>query len=311
MPPYRRAFVIYNPAAGSRRARRARDVEEALQHLRQQAETIEAAPTTAPGSATELARRACDAGADLVLACGGDGTINEVVNGLAGTSVALAALPAGTANVLAHEMGLPLDPVAAAGQLETLEPRRIGLGRVSWAGRSPRYFVSICGAGFDAHIVYQLLRSGGTRLGMTGYWLAGLRQLGRRPACFRTDVDGRTRECTFVLASRTSRYGGGLRLARRAHLLDTHWETVMFHSRSPWRYPVYLASAVAGTLARLPDVTFAAGSRLELESNQAAPVRIEVDGEYAGRLPAVVELAPAALTLLMPRDYIHRRAGYG
>src|SRR5712692_5548080 len=124
---FHKAVLIYNPAAGwgLRRQGRFRQVVEAL---RKQAGIVETQATVGPGSATDLAREAGGNGADLVLALGGDGTIHEVVNGLANTAAPLAVLPAGTANVLALELGLGTDPVRAAKSLASLEPRRISLG---------------------------------------------------------------------------------------------------------------------------------------------------------------------------------------
>ena len=295
MASYRRAVVIYNPAAGGRRLLGRRQVEEAVEVLRVGAGSVDAWPTPGPGQGAEMARRAVAEGADLVLACGGDGTINEVVNGLAGSEAALAILPAGTGNVLGLELGLPLDPVKAAGRVGELEPRRIALGRVNG-----RYFHSMCGAGLDAEIVYHLDLRSKARLGKLAYFLAAARELTRRRERIRASVDGRESECTFALAARAAYYGGSFRIARLAHLLDDGFQAALFPSRSNLRYLVYLGATVTGNIHRLGDVLVTRAKRMEL----TGPGRIQVDGEYAGRLPAVVEAVAGALTLLVPRRYI-------
>ena len=148
--------------------------------------------------AHELARAAVENGADVVLACGGDGTINEVINGLAGSPVPFGILPGGTANILARELRLPLSPVRAARQFMRWAPHRIALGRAHWGeapaapaaparpGHSPqlmpsppcaRYFTSVAGVGYDAQVVYKLSNWLKIHLGVTGYVLEALRQL--------------------------------------------------------------------------------------------------------------------------------------
>ncbi len=302
---YARAVLIYNPAAGRRKAQRARVIERALEVLRSQIGVVEARPTEGPGAATGIAREACRGGADLVLVCGGDGTVSEAVNGLAHTAVPLAVLPAGTANVLAHEVGLPRDAVRAAEMLPRLEPRRIGLGRICRPAPpgEPRYFFLMAGIGFDARIVYGLNPRLKSRLGVLAYWLAGFAQLGQRLERFEVQIDGRRWECTFALATHSRAYGGDFHIARRVDLLAPELEIVLFEARSATRYLRYLAALAAGSLHRLPDVTFLEARRLEMLPRGPAPAHIQADGEYAGRLPATVEIVPDALTLLVPSSY--------
>ena len=301
---YRRAVLIYNPAAGRRRNRRRLEISRALQALAAHVDSVEAWPTDEPHAATRLAREACESGADLVLACGGDGTINEIVNGLAGSQVTLGVLPAGTANVLALEAGLPLDPVEAARRLPDLEPHRLSLGRVCCAGGPPggRYFLLMAGAGVDAHIVYKLHLGLKARLGIVAYFLAGAAEVWRRKTVFTVETGDARYECTFALAANCAEYGGRIRIACGAHLLDGPLEVVLFHTRSRFRYLVYLGAVLAGALPRLADVTVLKATSLRLSA--AAPLHVQVDGEYAGPLPATIEIVPEALTLLLPREYV-------
>lgn len=270
-------MVIYNPRAS--RARRAREAAGRLGELRE---------TWGPGTATRLAREAASEGAAVVLACGGDGTVNEVINGVAGTETAVGVLPAGTANALARELGYPSDPERAAEKLRGMTVRRVALGRVTWEA-SVRYFVLACGAGLDAELMMRAETIGKKRWGMFAYWAAGLSMLGRRLERFRVEAEGRTWECSMALACRVRNIGGGLRLGRRSHLLDEEMELVLFRSPSTWRYIGYLGEALAGRAGQAVTAR-----RVELRGRAS----VEVDGEVVGRLPAVVEVAPGAGRLL-------------
>ena len=160
------------------------------------------------------------------------------------------------------------------------------------------------GAGLDAQIVYNLNRKLKGRMGKLAYWLAGLPELGRKRIPFEAEVEGRTFECTFALASHVRFYGGPIRLARKAHLLAGDLEVVLFHSRSSLRYLIYLAGVLTRSHHRLRDVSFLRARRLELRAPEGSRVRLQADGELLGCLPATVEVVPDALTLLMPRSYI-------
>ena len=124
----RDAVLIYNPLAGGGHRRREQHIEEARRILAAAGIDAEPQPTQSPGAATELARRAVERRRQLVIVCGGDGTVNEAVNGLAGSQVPLAVLPAGTANVLAKELGIPRNIPRAAALIPRSSLRRIALG---------------------------------------------------------------------------------------------------------------------------------------------------------------------------------------
>src|SRR5215469_10125620 len=127
------ALLIYNPTSGRRRGRRFEEIEKAALILKDAGISAQIAATTAPGTARGMAHLAVTQRQDLVIACGGDGTVNEVINGLAGSQVPLALLPAGTANILAKELGVPWDIPHAARLIPTGTVRRIALGLASSA----------------------------------------------------------------------------------------------------------------------------------------------------------------------------------
>jgi len=305
---YRLGVFIYNPAA--RRVRRLA-VDQVIAALARDVEKVETRATRGPASATELARQACAEGADIVIACGGDGTINEVINGIAPGNVPLAIVPAGTADVLATEIGLPRNSLRAAECLPQLEARRISLGLLRHAGPASesRYFVLMGGVGLDAKVVCAVNPRLKARIGELAYWLAGAAEIGSRLERFEVCIDGRRYECTFALASLARIYGGNLRIARRAHLLAGDLEMVLFHSRHSLRYLLYLSGVLSGRLHQFSDVTFVNAKRVEMQALVRPPVHVQVDGEYAGTLPAAFEIAEQSLTLLMPASYLTKYGG--
>jgi diacylglycerol kinase (ATP) len=247
----------------------------------------------------DLAREAVAQGADLVLALGGDGTINEVANGLALTSVPLGILPAGTANVLAMEIGLGSSLERAAARLALCAPQRIALGKIQANGSAPRYFVLMAGVGLDAKIVQDVDTLLKERIGKGAYWAAGLSQIPNRLAEFDLRMNGTIHRSGFALASRVRNYGGDMEIASGASLLKDDFELVMFEGSNPWRYVGYMLAVAAGQVKNMPGVHTIRTKSLEIVSS----AHLQVDGEYAGLERARIEIVPDALTLLMPASY--------
>ena len=272
--------------------------------------SVSALPTTAPGVAAEMARQAVAAHPDLILAAGGDGTINEVVNGMAGSRIPLGVLPGGTANVLATEIGLGSRMERVARQIQSCVPVRIALGRLYQGGNPPRYFLLMAGVGLDAHVVSQVRSGWKSILGKGEYWLAGFSQLGKTLTEFEVRANGQRFRAGFALASRVRNYGGDLELARNVNLMEPHFELVLFSGANPFVYLKYLAAAAVGQLERMNGVSVVRTRQAEFTSEE--PVLIQVDGELIGPLPARVEIVPDALTLLAPPQFQQRvgvRAG--
>ncbi len=291
---FSRAALIYNPAARRLQWRPAHKLQAVVEHVRSIGTVVEAHPTDGSGHATSLARSALQRGCDLIVACGGDGTVNEVVAGMAGSSVPLLLIPAGTANVLAKEIGLPLDWVEAAGLLRTGLIRRIALGRVG-----SRPFVLMAGIGVDAAVVSAVNPGLKKLLGQGAFWIAALQQLLRYPfAPFEVRAEGESRQATFAVISRVKNYGGGFRITGQADLFSDDFQVCLFQTRNRWRFPRYFWNVVRRRHHRLPDVLqFRARSVLVKGSPQ---IGLQVDGELIGCLPQSVTLQPDALSLLIP-----------
>jgi len=301
------AALLYNPAAGSGRLRRHR-LEEARAILKRARIETSLLATAAPGHATDLARQCAAEGCRLVIVSGGDGTINEVVNGLAGSSTAMAVLPCGTANVLAKELRIPWDVRRAAELVPRSRPRRIALGLASplHGSREARYFLCLGGAGPDGVMVYSVDLGAKSRIGVLAYWWEGVRQLSRYSfPHFRVTSSERELLASLVVVGRTRSYGGPFEITTGASLFEDTFEILALTTRSPLTYLALLASLWLGRLRRRTDVHVWKTGVLRCEAvagNGAAPAPVyaQVDGEPIGPAPISFRIVPDALSLVTP-----------
>jgi YegS/Rv2252/BmrU family lipid kinase len=282
-----------------------RQVAEALEAAGHSVSVIE---TEGPGTAGRLARRRIEEGADLILALGGDGTLNELLPGVAHTEVPLGVIPGGTANVLSRELGLGANAIKAARRLGECVPVRVPVGVLRCQPNAePRYFLLMAGVGFDAHIVYRLNLPLKAKAGQVAYWIGSLREFVRRLDEFQVEANGETFTCSFALASRVRNYAGYLQIARRVSLPKAEFETVLFEGSSALRYYLkYLAAVLTGRTANVKGMSFLRAQSVRFSAPGESRVYVQVDGEYAGRLPATIELEQGALTLLVPPEYAAR-----
>jgi diacylglycerol kinase (ATP) len=296
-----RAFLIYNPNAGSRVRDREERLRRAVAALTSAGIEVEEAPTRCAGHATELATRFVSQGAQLIIAAGGDGTINEVANGMIGSSAQLAILPAGTANVLACEMRIKRNMEAAARSIPGLVPRRIAVGRFTQPGGTPRHFLLMAGAGMDAAIVADVKSDFKHKWGKLAYVFVGLAQVGRRLPQMEASVHGIAHRTGFALAARVRNYGGDLEIARNVTLMDGSFEIVLFQGETTWPFTKYILGALTGSLGAMRGVTLTRSCCLDLTPIDS-PIYVQLDGELAGQLPARIDIVPDALTLMTPAD---------
>lgn len=230
------------------------------------------------------------------------------MNGLAGCDVPLGILPAGTANVLANELGLGNRMERAAASFASCVPERIALGVLSTAmGDTPRHFLLMAGAGLDADIVYHLNPALKNSIGKVSYWIAGLAKFGRRLPEFTVETDGRVFRASFALVSRVRNYGGDLEIAPTISLLDDEFEVALFEGGNSLPYIKYMLGVLAHRIRGLRGVTILRTQKILLSGTDRGKVYVQVDGESAGVVPASVELVPNALTLLVPPDFRARR----
>lgn len=296
------ALLIVNPNAGRVRASGIKQLDSVRRILAHDGIETELALTDGPGAASDIARGAVSGGRQMVIACGGDGTFNEIVNGLAGSQVPLALLPAGTANVLAKELALPWNVVRAAGLVAGSRLRRIALGLVvPGDGRTPRYFVSVGGAGPDGSIVHALDLGLKKRAGVLAYWAEGLRQLTTYSfPRFRVTMAGQQFNSTMVVVGRTKNYGGPFQITTEADLYSDEFEVMVSPSSSRIRYTAYVALLCARSLRAARDLKFLKATRILCEPLTRVPTYMQVDGEPMGCLPAEFRIVPDALTIAVP-----------
>lgn len=299
-----RPCVIFNPTARGDKARRLSRL------LREAASDHDWIPTHGPGTARGLARAAVESGRRRIVAAGGDGTVFEVMNGMADAEdglqrAALGVLPLGTANVFGLELGMSLDPARAWRELQTAEVRSIDGGLAEFRddqGRSTRaHFAIVAGAGLDARAVQQVDWKWKRRVGKLAYIAAALRALVSFPDRVQCTMGGRPFVGRVVLAGNGHFYAGKIDVFRGGSLDSGH-----LHVSAVDQVTVgVLAQCLRAFLTGRWDLgrRCATGSVeiLELESAGEGPVPLQLDGEFVGWLPAKLRVLPGALRVLVPR----------
>lgn len=289
-------LVIFNPAAGSRRRRRFERVAGALAEA---GIRFTVADTDAPGHGERLAREAVAAGERIVVAAGGDGTIAEVVNGIAGSDARLGVIPIGTANVFAHELGLPFGPQAIAAALRRGAVREVMPGCARFADMRRRLFVQMLGVGLDAAVVAALNGALKRRIGKGAYVLETLRQIATWPfPRLALTLDGRAAQGTQAIATKGRFYGGRHMLAPEASPARPGLVVCVFE-RGGW-WPALCAGAALplGLLPRLPGLAQHRVAALEIAGPSGLPV--QADGDLIGATPVAVSDAESRIAVVVP-----------
>jgi diacylglycerol kinase (ATP) len=315
----RKALILYNPVAGRNRARRSADVERAAAVLRQADVETLVAPTAGRASAGDQVRHGIAAGCDTIFACGGDGTVHDVLQGMVGQPAVLGIIPLGTANSLAADLRIPCDPIRAARLALASEPVLTTAGKIEYADpagqRASRYFLVNVGIGADAHLFYEMSLRFKDRVGVSAYYAEALRVWATHsyPAFaveFTDSATGQARRevVTQVLAVRIANFGGLLRrLAPGAGLTRDDLRLVLFKTGARITYLHYMTRVFFGLPGPVPGVELLDSTRLTcgpLQASDASASRkiyVEADGELLGNIPAQVEAVPGAVRLLVPR----------
>ncbi len=313
----KKATLIFNPRAGQ--LNMAAKVEPVADFWRSRGWRVTLRPTQAAGHATELARRAADGGENVVLAAGGDGTMGQIANGLAGSDTILAPLPIGTANALGRELRLPrpqlLDPNAPLGAAEALLAGRVQQVDLNFvqSQTSSGFALLWAGVGADGFLVQQLepRPNWSKRLGPLGYSIQALTLLHRLPSMRAViQVDDQTIEgdMLLIVISTSRLYAGGwIELSSGALFDDGHFEVWLFRAGE---VSAKMVTPRAGLMARYltevqlnlqewdPGVINLVGKRVIIETRPKMPC--QTDGEWAGYSPLTCDIRPRALRLLVP-----------
>ena len=295
----RHVTLISNPKTGRYGSRRLRPIEEVASQLRSLGIDVELKLTSAPGDATELAARAAGNGSSDVIVAGGDGTINEAIQGLAGSKARLAIIPRGTANVLARELKLPLDDEQATAVAARGNARRIHLGlAIDETSGTKRLFALMAGIGLDASVVRGVRPRLKKRIGQGAFWISGLSHLADwKPNPFALEIEGRSYTGTFATIGNAPSYGGDLAITPGARLDKPEFEICIIDTLSRLRYLHLLSYAMrTGMPENQPGVQFVRTASVRATGD--APV--QVDGELIGQLPMRFEIAPESLEVVVP-----------
>jgi len=307
-----RCVLLYNPAAGTKRERRIGAIERAAVRLRSFGHEAVAIPTHAPGSAGEQVRAAVRDGADVVFACGGDGTVHEVLQGLVALDgnprAALGIVPLGSANALARNLRIPFDAEQAVEQQIRGERVTISVGRLE-VGEQVRHFAVMAGAGPDGALAFEVQSEGKQQLGRLAYAIHAARIfLTRRQPRFAvefTELDGATRrlEVVSVMAARVDCLGGVFTgLVERGSPMDREsLRLALLRPPGLFSLPLWFLTGWLGLRRLNPFLVEARVRELVCRPLKSSNVHCEADGEWLGRIPMRVSVIREALTVLAPR----------
>jgi len=296
----RKAVLISNPNAGRGGRKRALEVARFCELLKSRGVAVELLNTDGPNDAARLAARAASSGVREVIVSGGDGTINEALQGLVGTDARLAIWPRGTANVLARELKLPFTVDKAAEVIARAHSERIYIGSATAeATGERRYFFLMAGVGLDASIVESVRPRLKRRVGEAAFWYSGIGHLlSWQPVPFQIEVGGETYTATFAAIGKAPHYGGELSITPRARLDEPEFEVCLINSHSRLRYLRLLSRAMRGGL---PANTRGVRYIRAAHARATGDVLVQVDGEIIGRPPMIFEIAPHSIEVITPK----------
>jgi YegS/Rv2252/BmrU family lipid kinase len=288
---YNSVTVIANPCSG--RASK-RILRKAADFINSKGVRPHMLQTTRAGEATGLAKEASLAKTELIIAAGGDGTVNEVINGIAGTETPMAVLPIGTTNVLARELGIPFNMEGALDIALCLTPRPVSLGRVSAEGLS-RHFCLMAGIGYDAATVLGVRTWLKNLTGKFAYIVSGISTLlAWDPEKLSVTVDGTVHTCHTLIASNSRKYAGDYDFAPGADIIEPVFHVFMINGRKRSDVLRFALGIIARRHMGIKGVTYLRGRDIAVEGSAC----IQTDGDYIGRTPASITAVPGALRLV-------------
>jgi len=284
-----KTIVILNPAARSEKASRL------LERIRELSGGAPVRLTSEAGDASRIAAEAVRDGVEVIIAAGGDGTLNEVVNGIGNAPVRLGILPVGTMNVFATELGIPHGNLERAWSI--IEQGKVVA--VDLPKANDTHFIQLAGVGLDAEVVRKTTADSKKALGPLSYLLTLVQVAAHKPPRVVVETEGgRIREGSFVLIGNGRLYGGPFPVFKRASLHDGLLDVLVFQNQTHWDVVRYFQAIAFGTHPELPDVEYFQTSSIKVTSSGDVPV--ELDGEVAGMLPCLFSVEPQKLRVMAP-----------
>lgn len=287
-------ILIANPVALRTSERK---VAMASYYLQSKGHEVAVLFTQRKGDAEMLAREAISRRPSCIIAAGGDGTFNEVANGLAGTDIPMAILPLGTTNVLAREIGVPSDLEGAIETVLRKQPRPISLGRITLTTPPPRsrFFILMAGIGYDALAVRGTIERLKKYSGQGAYILSGLKTLMRfEPAPLTFIVEGQSHEGYSGIIGNGAKYGGRFSVTPDARLTDPILYACIFKGHRRRDIVRYAVGILTGSHRKYKDIDYVRGTKITVIGH----AHIQLDGDYFGTTPAEIEVVPGALKLI-------------
>ena len=288
-------ILICNPAAKSMSEAK---IERARRLLEQKDYRVELLLTKQRGEAEQLAKDATKRPPYMIIAAGGDGTFNEVANGIAGSEIPMAILPMGTTNVLAKELGIPDTVEGALEAALNNKPKSVSLGRIAIvrdASPVSRYFILMAGIGFDGEAVFGINETFKKISGKGAYLYSGIKTLLRfAPDKLAVTVDGKTYTAFSVIVGNASKYGGNFRVTPDARLTDPILYVCLFKGKKRVDTLRYILGIVTGSHLKFGDVEYLKAGQIAIKGH----AHIQIDGDYFGMTPAEISIVPNALRLI-------------
>jgi len=300
LPNMRKAVLITNPRAGQFKIRREQSIKTFCSALREQRIPVEIQETYAPNSATQIALQAAKEKFTDIIVAGGDGTINETVQGLVGTNVRLTVWASGTANVLAKELKMPRNPKQIAQLIAKGKTLKVHLGCAeNETTKEKRYFLLMAGIGLDASIVSQVKPHLKKQVGKIAFVYSGLEHLAVwQPVHFQVEVAGSLYDATFAAIGNAPRYGGNLSITPRARLDKPEFEICIINSTNRLRYLQLLTYAIGNGISdNQDDIRFFKSTT----ARAIGSALVQADGELIGNLPIIFSIAPYTIKVTTNR----------
>ena len=288
-------FLINNPEAKKSSEKK---IMLASRFLKSRGYKVEVFFTTHRGHAESIAREALDKSPSLIIAAGGDGTFNEVINGIAGSEAPMAILPLGTTNVLAKELGIPENVEGAMEIAVGRTPKTVSLGKIVITRHSSlvtRHFCLMAGIGFDGEAVFGINEAFKKFSGKGAYIYNGIKTLCRfDPGELTFDVDGKSYSGFSAIVGKASRYGGNFRVTPDARLTDPALYICIFKGKKRLDIFRYVVGVATGSHLGFKDVEYLKAEKIQIDGN----AHIQLDGDYFGKTPAKIEIAPDIVRLV-------------
>lgn len=292
---YDKIFLIGNPIAGGGALKK---IKKAELILKKKGTPFKILLTQKKGDAELFAKKIKENSKDgiLIIAAGGDGTYNEIINGLAHSQIPLAILPMGTTSVLAKELKIPKDMEKAIDLAINGRVERIHLGKIKNKDKQ-RFFILMAGVGFDGLAVYNVDTQKKKYLGKIAYILSGIKTLlNYSPQKLRIQ-NGNYRKAYTAVVSKASCYGGSLKIAPDANLISPSFSVFLSKTKSKIRLTLQILGVLLGTHIRMKQTDYFNAETLKVMGD----AHVQIDGDYFGKTPVEIKIVKNALSLVFPQ----------